>query len=194
MKERIINLATRYEACRIGIEPEALRAFIDVESSGQGFDPATGKIIIQFEPVWFRRHEPYAPSGTWSVNKVERQAKEWAAFNNAYSISPEGAMKSTSIGMGQVMGFHYQRLGYKSAGDMWDDAKKGEERQIHQMAEFINTDRKLWTAIRTKDWHTVALRYNGAKYKELAIKWGRTPYNISMAEAYARHQANKTFK
>jgi len=32
MKERIINLATRYEACRIGVEPEALRAFIDVES------------------------------------------------------------------------------------------------------------------------------------------------------------------
>lgn len=194
MKERIINLATRYEACRIGVEPEALRAFIDVESSGLGFDPATGKIIIQFEPVWFRRHEPFAPSGAWSINKVERQAKEWAAFNDAWSIDPESAMKSTSIGMGQVMGFHFERLGYKTVGEMWDDAKRGEERQIHQMAEFINTDRKLWTAIRTKDWHTVALRYNGAKYQELAIKWGRTPYNISMAEAYARHKKQETFR
>lgn len=194
MKERIINLATRYEACRIGLEPEALRAFIDVESSGQGFDTATGKIIIQFEPVWFRRHEPYAPSGAWSINKVERQAKEWAAFNDAWSINPDSAMKSTSIGMGQVMGFHFERLGYKTVGEMWDDAKRGEERQIHQMAEFINTDRKLWTAIRTKDWHTVALRYNGAKYQELAIKWGRTPYNISMAEAYARHKKQETFR
>lgn len=194
MKERIINLATRYEACRIGVEPEALRAFIDVESSGQGFDTETGKIIIQFEPVWFRRHEPFAPSGAWSMNKVERQAKEWAAFNDAWSINPDSAMKSTSIGMGQVMGFHFERLGYKTVGEMWDDAKRGEERQIHQMAEFINTDRKLWTAIRTKDWHTVALRYNGAKYQELAIKWGRTPYNISMAEAYARHKKQETFK
>lgn len=194
MEERIINLATRYEACRIGVEPEALCAFIDVESSGQGFDTATGKIIIQFEPVWFRRHEPFAPSGAWSINKVERQAKEWAAFNDAWSINPESAMKSTSIGMGQVMGFHFERLGYKTVGEMWDDAKRGEERQIHQMAEFINTDRKLWTAIRTKDWHTVALRYNGAKYQELAIKWGRTPYNISMAEAYARHKEQETFR
>lgn len=194
MKKKLQRLAIQYEACRIKVEPEALHAFIDVESSGHGFDTATGKIIIQFEPVWFRRHEPFAPSGAWSINKVERQAKEWAAFNNAYSISPEGAMKSTSIGMGQVMGFHYERLGYKTVGEMWDDAKRGEERQIHQMAEFINTDRKLWTAIRTKDWHTVALRYNGAKYQELAIKWGRTPYNISMGEAYARHKKQETFR
>lgn len=194
MKERIINLATRYEACRIGVEPEALRAFIDVESSGQGFDTATGKIIIQFEPVWFRRHEPYAPSGAWSVNKVERQAKEWAAFNDAWSIDPESAMKSTSIGMGQVMGFHYERLGYKTVGEMWDDAKRGEERQIHQMAEFINTDQRLIKALREKDWHQVARLYNGAGYQEVAKKYNRTPYNISMAEAYARHKKQETFR
>ena len=194
MKKKLQRLAIQYEACRIKVEPEALRAFIDVESSGLGFDPATGKIIIQFEPVWFRRHEPYAPSGKWSLNKVERQAREWEAFNDAWSINPESAMKSTSIGLGQVMGFHFERLGYTTVGEMWDDAKKGEERQIHQMAEFINTDQRLTKALREKDWHQVARLYNGAGYQEVAKKYNRTPYNISMAEAYARHKKQETFR
>lgn len=193
MKKKLQRLAIQYEACRIKVEPEALHAFIDVESSGHGFDTATGKIIIQFEPVWFRRHEPFAPSGAWSINKVERQAKEWAAFNDAWNINPDSAMKSTSIGLGQVMGFHFERLGYTTVGEMWDDAKKGEERQIHQMAQFINTDQRLIKALREKDWHQVARLYNGAGYQEVAKRYNRTPYNISMAQAYARHKENKTF-
>jgi hypothetical protein len=184
--DKIKQISIKYEACRIDVEPEALAAFIDVESGGKGFND-DGKLIIQFEPSWFRKHEPYAPSGKWSVNKVDVQSKEWLAFNDAFAINPESAMKSTSIGLGQVMGYHYKRLGYSNVGEMWNDAKKGEDRQIFQMAEFINTDRILYDALKRKDWHTVAVRYNGAKYKEMAKKWGREPYNISMQKAYDKY-------
>lgn len=173
-----------HEAKRIGVEPAALAAFIEVESGGKGFDDTTGNIIIQFEPAWFRKKAPYAPSGKWSVNKIERQKAEWVAFKDAYSIDPNAAMESTSIGIGQVMGFNYKRLGYKSVGEMWDDANKGEDRQIFQMAEFIRTDKVLLKAINTKNWAEVAYRYNGPKYRELAAKWGREPYDISMKKAY----------
>lgn len=178
----------KYEAARIGVDQAALMAFIDVESSGKGFDQATGKITIQFEPAWFRKMEPYAPSGKWSVNGVERQAKEWEAFNEAFAISPDSAMMATSIGLGQVLGLHWKRLGYGSVGEMWDDAKSGEDRQIFQMAEFIRTDPILLDALKRKDWHTVAVRYNGSKYKEMAKKWGREPYDISMRKAYERYR------
>lgn len=184
--DKIKQISIKYEACRIDVEPEALAAFIDVESGGKGFND-DGRLIIQFEPSWFRKHEPYAPSGKWSVNKVDVQSKEWLAFNDAFAINPESAMKSTSIGLGQVMGYHYERLGYSTVGEMWDDAKKGEDRQIFQMAEFINTDRILYDALKRKDWHTVAVRYNGARYKEMAKKWGREPYNISMQKAYDKY-------
>ncbi len=180
------TLAIKYEACRIGVEAESLAAFIEVESGGKGLDEATGKIIIQFEPAHFRKMEPYAPSGKWSVNGVERQKAEWAAFNEAFSISPDSAMMATSIGLGQVLGLHWKRLGYTSVGEMWDDAKRGEDRQIFQMAEFIRTDTILLNALTRKDWHTVAVRYNGAKYKEMAKKWGREPYDISMKKAYEK--------
>ena len=53
------------------IEVAALCAFIAVETGGKGFDEKTGKILIQFEPHWFKRREPFAPSGRWSVNKVD---------------------------------------------------------------------------------------------------------------------------
>jgi hypothetical protein len=185
MNQQIITSANRY---RGSIELAAMLAFIETETGGLGFDPATGKIIIQFEPAWFKRKAPYAPSGLWSLNGVERQAAEWKAFNDAFAKNANAAMEATSIGLGQIMGLHFQRLGFKSAGEMWDDAKLGIDRQVRQMALFIQTDRNLLIALQSKNWDKVADLYNGAKYKELAKKWGREPYDITMAKNYAKYE------
>lgn len=171
-----------------GLDWAAIAAFIAVETGGQGFDPTTGKIIIQFEPVWFKRKAPFAPSGLWSVNSVDVQAKEWAAFNDAFKKDPNAAMLSTSIGLGQIMGFHWQRLGYSSVGAMWDDAKKGVERQIWQICKFIATDSKLQNAIEIQDWEAVASIYNGSGFRELAKKYKRVPYDESMAIQYDNYK------
>lgn len=166
------------------IEYASLMAFISVESGGRGFAKDTGKLIIQFEPHWFMRKSPYTPSGAWSINKIEKQSKEWEAFNSAFSHNPDAAMQSTSIGLPQIMGFHYARLGYQSAGDMWDDFKRSETHQIKALIKFIETDSRLLKALLEKDWHKVAMIYNGTGYAALAHRLGREPYNISMAKAY----------
>lgn len=170
------------------IEAASLAAFIEVESGGQGFNSSTGKILIQFEPHWFKRKVPYAPSGAWSVNKVDVQSKEWIAFNNAFSINPTGAMESTSIGLGQIMGFHFKRLGFKSVDEFWDFNKKSLRNQVWCIAQFIKTDSRLLIALKTGDWHTVASIYNGSGYVALAKRLGREPYNISMAKAYGKYK------
>ena len=164
----------------------ALMAFIEVETGGEGFDKNTGKILIQFEPSWFKKKAPYAPSGKWSVNKVDVQKNEWVAFNDAFSKNPDAAMESTSIGLGQIMGFHYSRLGYKTVGEMWDDAKSGLKSQINQIVRFINSDSRLLNAIRKHDWDKCATYYNGAGYKSIAVKYGRTPYDKSLSKAYSK--------
>jgi len=169
-------------------EWEAVAAFIEVESGGNGFDQKTGKILIQFEPAWFRKKAPYAPSGAWSVNKVERQHAEWIAFNDAFKKNRISAMESTSIGLGQIMGFHWKRLGYSSVGEMWDDAKKGLHRQVWQIFKFIDTDIKLQSCLKARDWDGVASIYNGSAYKALAAKYGREPYDISMKKAYLKYK------
>jgi N-acetylmuramidase len=173
----------------IGVDYAALMAFISVESGGLGFSSDTGKIIIQFEPSWFRKKAPYTPSGKWSLNKVDRQSKEWEAFNDAFKLNPNAAMESTSIGLGQIMGLHYTRLGYKTVGEMWEDFKKGEYQQVLGIAKFISTDSRLLAALKARNWHLVATHYNGSKYKELARKIGREPYNISMQKAYLKYAA-----
>ncbi|MFA6260405.1 MAG: N-acetylmuramidase domain-containing protein [Bacteroidia bacterium] len=172
---------------RIGLSYAQMMAFIMTESPGRGFDPDNGKLLIQFEPVWFKRKEPFAPSGKWSINKVEVQSKEWLAFNNAYGIDPVSAMESTSIGLPQILGLHWKRLSYRSVGEMWDEFKRGEFNQVWGLTEFIKTGPKLHTAIKSNDWHVVATLYNGPLYKQKAIQWGREPYNITLEKNFIRY-------
>jgi hypothetical protein len=180
MRELIKQVAKEFS-----LDWKALAAFVSVESGGKGFSE-DGRLIIQFEPAWFRKLEPYAPSGKWSLNGVERQRQEWEAFNDAWKYSPEVAMQSTSIGLGQIMGFHWKRLGYSSVGAMWDDAKRGIERQLWQLAKFIATDKTLLKYLRDKNWTMVATIFNGSKFREIAKKYGRTSYDISMKLEYEK--------
>lgn len=153
-------------ACEFGLPLSKVRAVIDVESGGIGFASDTGKIIIQFEPSWFKRKSPYTPSGKWSQNGVERQSQEWIAFNNAFAKNPNAAMESTSIGLMQVMGFHYKLLGFKTVGEMWDYAKESEANQLRLGMRFIKSNAKMYKALKEGDYATFAYYYNGSQYRK----------------------------
>jgi hypothetical protein len=151
-------------ALEFGVPTSRIQAIKHVESGGIGFDKVTGKIIIQFEPVWFKRKSPYTPSGKWSLNKVERQAKEWEAFNDAFAKNPNAAMEATSVGMMQVMGFHWELLGFDSVGAMWDYAKKSEHNQLRLGLLFIKSNKKMFDGLVKGAWKVVAYYYNGENY------------------------------
>ena len=85
------------------------------------------------------------------------------------------------------MGFHWKRLGFNSVGEMWDNAKLSLENQIWQIAKFIDADRHLKTAITDKDWFTIAKLYNGSGFMEIARRYKREPYNVSMEKAYKKY-------
>ena len=137
-----------------------------VESGGKGFN-YDGKIIIQFEPSWFKRLFPLWRNndGVWSKNGVEGQSKEWIAFNNAFSKNKNSAMESTSIGRMQVMGFHWKKLGFNSVGAMWDFPKVSEYNQLWLGIKFISLNSKMMNALKNLDWDTFAYYYNGPLYK-----------------------------
>lgn len=173
-----------------GIELEALLAFIQVETGGEGFN-RDGSLKIQFEPSWFKKLYPKAPANDWSKNRVEGQTAEWKAYNNAAKYSEEYARQATSIGLGQIMGFNYKKCGFKSASAMWEDALLGLSNQIMQMVAFIKSNKKLFDALNNHDWSTCAYYYNGSGYKQLAKKLGITPYDIQLANAYAKYKSIK---
>ena len=156
-------------AVKNGYQYRVLKSIIQVESGQHGFDPVTGKIIIQFEPYWFMRKfkewAAYTKHTTWQSNKVGNQEDEWIAFNSAFAVNADAAMKSTSIGMMQLMGFHYAETGFKKVGDMWDFAKESEYNQVLLAIKWIKTMRPLDLAIKNKDWPKIAYFYNGKNYQ-----------------------------
>lgn len=134
-----------------------------VESNGEGFDPKTGKIKIQFEPHYFKRISKLI-SGLWFFNKVDVQKKEWEAFNDAFQKNPNAAMESTSIGRMQVMGEHWKKLGFLSVGAMWDFAKKSERNQLWLGLKFISKHPQLNKAVLEGNHKMIAYYYNGKNY------------------------------
>jgi hypothetical protein len=170
----------------VGLDFARLMAFIEVESGGAGFDYHTGKIIIQFEPVWFHRYlnqfkiahtynslldahgrkEYFIMVGDKHINNgVEGQSGEWPSFNTAFAIHPQAAMLSTSIGLMQIMGFNHKACGYATVDAMWDSFKKGEYQQVMGGANFIKNNSALYNALKNKEWDNVAYHYNGPNYK-----------------------------
>lgn len=162
-----------------GYKPAALRTIIKVETPGYGFSQVTGRPLIQFEPAWFKRkyEEWQTHKGVWTFNGIGDQTEEWKAFNDAFRIEKEAAMQSTSIGMMQVMGFHYRTLGFKTVDAMWDFAKVSEYNQILLGIKFIQSIPALDKALKTLDWYHVAYYYNGGGFKELAEREHSLPYD-----------------
>ncbi len=55
-------------------EPAVLRAIVEVEARSSGFDTATGKILIQFEPHWFRHYLSPAVKTQLAQLKLKQRA------------------------------------------------------------------------------------------------------------------------
>ena len=161
-----------------------------VETGGIGFSSFTGRIMIQFEPSWFKKEyadwKADTASKVWLNNGIGNQVQEYAAFNCAYSQDKEAAMLSTSIGIGQVMGFHFRLLGFNRVGDMWTFARVSEANQLELVLRFIKANAKLEKAVKTKNWTLMATYYNGGAFRELAEKNHFTPYDEQMKTQYLK--------
>lgn len=185
MSKQITDTQIRKLAEKAGWDYAVLKAIIEVESGGIGFSRLTGKIIIQFEPAWFKRKyenwKKFSVGYTWFYNGVSDQAAEWKAFNSAFYIDANAAMESTSIGMMQVMGFHWKDLGFDSVGAMWDFAKESEANQIELAIRFIKNNVKLERAVINKDFPTVAYYYNGSGYKKYN-------YDVRLLKAWLKYK------
>lgn len=72
-----------------------------------------------------------------------------------------------------------------------EDAQLGLSNQIMQMVAFIKSNKKLFDALNNHDWPICAYYYNGSGYKQLAKKLGITPYDIQLANAYAKYKSIK---
>ena len=98
-----------------------------------------------------------------TVNGVEH---EWTRFQEASDVNPQAAALSASYGLFQIMGFNYHIItGYNSAEDMIDAFSESEKNQLMAFCKFVQASNGLLKAIRSGDWLSFALLYNGPAQK-----------------------------
>lgn len=191
--EQITQLANQH-----AIDPASLKAVIEVECRGNGFDKH-GKPVILFERHvfyqrltkmrWFtHRNRLYAthPSlcnpnwGGYNSHGGNQQLRLEIASGLVDSpLCKALAQESCSWGLGQVMGYHWQSLGYGSIDEFVAQMERGEYEQMDAMIRFIKVN-GLVGYLNNQNWQGFAYRYNGKAYQ-------RNRYDTKLAQAYQRH-------
>ena len=178
-----------YQAAKeIDVPVAAIKAVLDVESNGGGFYK-DGRPKVLFE-----RHKFYQglTKIDW-ITKRDEIAKQhpdicnsnWGAYNDrpqydkleiAATLNWDVAHESASWGFGQVMGFNWRELGYKSIRDFVTRMYESEGEQLIAVCRFIK-NKGLAHSLRIGDWATFASVYNGSDY-------ARNKYDIKMRDAF----------
>src|SRR5690606_41937316 len=96
---------------------------------------------------------------------------------NARQWHDAAALDSASWGLSQVMGYHWQALGYDSAQDFAERMARHEAEHLEAYVRFIEADPALHKALKGRKWAEFARRYNGPAY-------ARNLYDVKLARAF----------
>jgi hypothetical protein len=189
-KGAITDADILWAARELGCEPAAILAVSEVESSGSGFF-SNGKPKILFERHWMRRRLAhhgfdYRPHMRTQPNIVNTRTggykggvSEYLRLEKAKLIHEPSALESASWGAYQIMGFHWDSLGYESAVEYAQQMHENGSAHLKAFVRFIQNDRRLVNAIRSKAWATFARIYNGPNYR-------KNQYDRKMRDNYIR--------
>jgi hypothetical protein len=176
----------------LGVQPCAVKAVVEVESSGSGFLP-DGRVKILFEGHIFwkelrkRGIDPAAHAAPdilypkWDRSKYKGGAAEYERLDAAALINRDAALCSASYGLFQIMGFNHKACGFDTVQGFVDAQKNGEAEQLQAFCAFIQSE-KLGKFLAALDFAGFALRYNGPGYAE-------NRYDEKLRRAYERCKA-----
>ena len=178
-------------ADRLGVELACVKAVNEVESRGSGFlDDGRPVILLERHIAYRQAKAADLPVDTMALrypNLVNPNrggyaggAAEWSRFDNLRSVtSLQIAIEACSWGLFQVMGYHWQALGYASAEEFQAQMMDSESNQLDAFVRFVLLDPAMLKALKAKKWTEFARLYNGPAYKE-------NLYDAKLAAAYAK--------
>lgn len=195
MFDKATQDAVKKIAARIKVEPAAMLAVAEVESNGVAFALVDGQPqpLIRWEGHYFDRRlkgaerelaraKKLASPKAGGIPNPANQAKRWNIVERAAQINRQAAMESFSIGVGQVMTSHWEKLGFDSVDEMIKLARRDVAGQIDLMARFIEQF-GLADELQRLDFTAFARGYNGAGFRKNA-------YHTKMAKAYRRYSGD----
>lgn len=191
-KEQLQNVANK-----LGVDLAMVQAVTKIEARSSGFK--NGLPVILFERHIFYRQlkkhgfnvEQLAKTYPDLINPVAGGylggARENYRLTLAKQIDPQSAIESASWGLFQIMGFHWQLLGYESAQQFEQYMTESEEKQLDAFYRFVShkTNCKLLQAMKDKDFQAFAKLYNGPAYK-------KNSYDTKLKEAYESYETTTT--
>lgn len=174
------------------IDYAALAAITEVESAGHAFASVDGRNMppIRIEGHYFDKLVPAAkrdqaraaklahPTAGRIKNPKSQQAR-YDMLGRMMAIDEAAAIMSCSWGVGQVMGSHWDKLGFRSAADFYRFVTKNVANQVDVMVRYIERF-GLMDEIERRDWSGFARGYNGPQF-------ARYGYHTKIAAAFARY-------
>ncbi|MDU0353005.1 N-acetylmuramidase domain-containing protein [Paraglaciecola aquimarina] len=165
-------------------------AILCVESSGKGFEQNNqNRMIIRFEnhkfwrywgknnPQQYREHFRYRNDKVWLGHEWRgdpdfawqsfhgQQHKEWQVFEFARQLDEEAAMLSISMGAPQIMGFHFERIGFQSVQEMFAAFSDDIQGQINGLFDFFSP--QMLNYLQNLAFIEFAGMYNGSGQKQI---------------------------
>jgi hypothetical protein len=176
MKKRLTDEDFQWAAKEIGCSIAAIRAVDEVESRGEGFNK-DGSPKILFEGHKFHKYTEGKFTGIeeykdisytrWTrkwyatgANSEIRQQKEYLRFERAANLDEAAAIKSTSWGRYQIMGFNYKLVGFDDIFTFYYTMGDNELEHLISFVEYIFST-NLQKSLINEDWETFARLYNG---------------------------------
>lgn len=192
MSKFLTDQQIKEAATKADIPYAALKAVIEVEARSSGFF-SNGEPAILFE-----RHKFWEQLGNirWFTMRLKimalhprvcnkysggygRYSEQHEKMRIAASYNRDIALQSASWGIGQVMGYHWESLGYPSLQSFINDMYHSEARQLEAMIRYIKVN-NLVDELKRGDWAGFALGYNGPKYK-------KNNYDEKLRQAYNKY-------
>ncbi|MFM2477308.1 N-acetylmuramidase domain-containing protein [Celerinatantimonas sp. MCCC 1A17872] len=181
-------------ARQLDVPLAAILAVNEVESRGCGFDEQFRPVILFERHIMYRRLQAkglrqqqidaiakaHPNLVNASAGGYEGGAAEWQRLNDAKAIDEDCAIEAASWGLFQIMGMHWQRLGYASAKDWQNQMQASESAQFIAFTRFIKASHPLLSALRSQHWADFASGYNGPNYQ-------RNAYDAKLARAYTHY-------
>lgn len=166
---------------RCGASLKQLQAVAKVESAGGGFTTAGRPKILYERHYFWRLTNGVHGHKSWSNPKGGGYSEDsWNKLTLAACVDPDAAFASCSWGKFQIMGAHWQALGYPSPVSMAYTMRQSEADHYEALVRFIAANR-LTDEMRaiSRDPETCrafAKAYNGPAYE-------RFSYHTKLAEA-----------
>lgn len=170
---------------KIGVGEDEIRAVIEVETSGGGFDKQ-GRVKILFEPHIFYRllagaaRDKAVAAGLaypkWGTKPYPKDS--YPRLIEAMKIDETAALKACSWGLGQIMGENFHAAGYDTVQAMVTSFTQDEENHLEAMISFIKANH-LDDELRAHNWAAFARGYNGPQY-------AANKYDTKLAASFAK--------